>query len=80
LPLDHLAPSLEQYRYLHKLESIIRYSTLFIEDEKKSELHIRSFYIGEYDEKRFGDFFEIFIKEINYVMNDEMFKKLFIIE
>jgi hypothetical protein len=70
--------SIEQYKYLYTLESIISFSALYTEDEKNNILHIRSYYIGEYNKAKFGEFFDIFIREINYIKYDEVFNRLFI--
>jgi hypothetical protein len=68
--------TVEQYRCLNKLTSTNVFAQLTITDN--GNLAIFSTYIGEYSKKRFGEFFDIFIADINRVLNDETFKKLFI--
>lgn len=68
--------NIEQYKCLNKLTLANTLSQLVINDS--GELNIYSAYIGEYNKKRFGEFLDIFLNDINRTLNDETFRKLFV--
>jgi hypothetical protein len=66
--------SIEQYKVLNKLHTNSTFSQFVIKDD--GGLNIHSTYLGEYDKKRFGQFLDIFLIDINRALNDESFIKL----
>lgn len=67
--------SIEQYKLLNKLHTNSTFSQFVIKDD--GGLNVHSTFIGEYDKKRFGQFLDIFLIDINRALNDESFIKLF---
>lgn len=66
--------SIEQYKLLNKLHTNANFSQFVIADN--GNLNIHSAFIGEYDKKRFGQFLDMFLIDINRALNDELFIKL----
>jgi hypothetical protein len=68
--------NIEQYKCLNKLTLANTFSQLVINND--GNLNIFSTYMGEYNKKRFGEFLDIFINDINRTINDETFIKLIV--
>ena len=71
--------TIEQYECLNKLASDVQISRLYVEKHPDGYyLAIRAYYVGEYDKKRFREILDRFVSDTNLVVNDEIFRKLFV--